>query len=73
MLQGRKEGNSYNEQLFLAYIDKSILLIQPQGKKAIEFKMNKKFMLATFPDKAAAIEGFWKKRKKTSSKPKATL
>jgi hypothetical protein len=25
--------------------------------------MNKKFILTTFPDKAAAIEGFWKKEK----------
>lgn len=56
----RKGG--YNELPVETYVDKEVLYIQA-GQKAIEFKMNKKFMLATFPDKAAAIEGFWKKEK----------
>jgi hypothetical protein len=58
-----RKGNNYNEQFFQAYVDKPMLLIQLEGQKAIEFKMNKKFILATFPDKASALEGYWKKEK----------
>jgi hypothetical protein len=58
-----RKGSGYNEEFFEVYSDKTILYLQLDGKKAEEVKLNKKFILASFPNQAIQIEAFWKKEK----------